>query len=83
MTFSGDPAIGCDPDKEFDCGGDGTMCIPLDRVCDRKNDCGTWEDEPKDLCHLNECLGEAALTSGKANTRYEDTNRLLTLLIFE
>jgi len=64
-----DPAIGCDPDKEFDCGGDGTMCIPLDRVCDRKNDCGTWEDEPKDLCHLNECLGEAALTSGKASTR--------------
>ena len=51
----GDPQIGCDPQTEFDCGGDGKMCIPLERVCNRKNDCGNWADEPKSLCGLNEC----------------------------
>jgi hypothetical protein len=50
-----DPKIGCDPKTEFDCGGDGKMCIPLERVCNRKNDCGNWADEPKNLCDLNEC----------------------------
>ena len=53
--FSGDPEIGCDLSKEFDCGGDGKMCIPLDRVCNGKNDCGNWADEPKDFCEVNEC----------------------------
>ena len=55
MLISGDPAIGCDTEKEFDCGGDGKMCIPLDLVCNHKNDCGNWADEPKDLCNVNEC----------------------------
>ena len=31
------------------------MCIPLDRVCNGKNDCGNWADEPKDFCEVNEC----------------------------
>ena len=57
LLFLGDPSIGCDPETEFDCGGDGKMCIALEDVCDRKNDCGGWQDEPKDLCHVNECLG--------------------------
>ena len=41
--------------EEFDC-GEGKTCIPNDRVCDRINDCGDWEDEPKDKCERNECL---------------------------
>ena len=35
------------------------MCIPLEKVCNRKNDCGGWQDEPKGLCHINECLTES------------------------
>jgi hypothetical protein len=34
------------------------MCILLDKVCDRKNDCGGWQDEPKGLCHINECTSD-------------------------
>ena len=49
LLLLGDPQIGCDPQTEFDCGGDGKMCIPLERVCNRKNDCGNWADEPKSL----------------------------------
>ena len=30
----------CDPHEEFDC-GEGKPCLPLDRVCDHNNDCGT------------------------------------------
>ena len=55
LDFSGDPEIGCDSDKEFDCGGDGKMCIPMERVCNGKNDCGNWADEPKERCGINEC----------------------------
>ncbi|CAL8076182.1 unnamed protein product [Orchesella dallaii] len=43
---------GCDRKTEFDCG---SSCIPLDKVCDQKNDCGNWADEPKDKCGVNEC----------------------------
>lgn len=35
----------CDPYTEFDC-GEGKGCLPSERVCDRINDCGAWEDEP-------------------------------------
>ena len=56
--FLGDPAIGCNNATEFDCGGDGKMCVPLEKVCNRKNDCGGWQDEPKGLCHVNECISE-------------------------
>ena len=42
MMPLGDPKIGCDPQTEFDCGSDGKMCIPMERVCNRKNDCGNW-----------------------------------------
>ena len=55
---AGDPAIGCNNSTEFDCGGDGKMCIPLEKVCNRQNDCGGWQDEPKGLCHVNECTGD-------------------------
>ena len=53
--LEGDPNLGCDPGSEFDCAGDGTLCVGLDRVCDRKNDCGNWQDEPADLCGVDEC----------------------------
>merc|ERR1711892_1188727 len=43
----------CDPDLYFHC-GESNICIPLERVCDRANDCGNWEDE--DSCHHNECM---------------------------
>ena len=46
---------GCDPDTQFDCGG-GELCIRLDQVCDYRNDCGAWQDEPRDSCGVNECL---------------------------
>ena len=45
----------CDPETEFDC-GDGKMCIKLEQVCDNRNDCGAWQDEPRDGCGVNECL---------------------------
>ena len=41
----------CDLYSEFDC-GEGKGCLPSERVCDRINDCGNWEDEPK-TCFLN------------------------------
>ena len=56
--LAGDPAIGCNNTTEFDCAGDGKMCVPLEKVCNRKNDCGGWQDEPKGLCYVNECIGD-------------------------
>lgn len=38
----------CDPETQFDCGN--KHCIPINLVCDTKNDCGDFEDEPHDLC---------------------------------
>ena len=32
------------------------MCINIEQVCDNKNDCGDWQDEPRDNCGVNECL---------------------------
>ena len=34
------------------------MCINLEQVCDNKNDCGDWKDEPRDNCDVNECLSD-------------------------
>lgn len=31
------------------------MCIPLSKVCDKKQDCPDSEDEPIDKCGQNEC----------------------------
>ena len=67
--FLGDPAIGCNNATEFDCGGDGKMCIPLEEVCNRKNDCGGWQDEPKGLCHVNECISDK-LTGYDGSVKY-------------
>ncbi|UYV64098.1 hypothetical protein LAZ67_2006566 [Cordylochernes scorpioides] len=44
----------CHPDIEFDCGRN--ICIPISKACDKVNDCGGWEDEPSDLCGVDECL---------------------------
>jgi len=44
----------CDPRTQFECVSTGS-CIPLDKVCDQKNDCGNWADEPRDKCGVNEC----------------------------
>lgn len=56
LFLAGDPALGCNSTVEFDCANDGTMCVPLDKLCDGNNDCGAWQDEPKGACHVNECL---------------------------
>lgn len=56
MIFTTVVSVGPTPscnDDEFDCGG-GT-CIPLTKVCDRKQDCPKNEDEPVDKCGVNEC----------------------------
>ncbi|KAJ8953256.1 hypothetical protein NQ318_015838 [Aromia moschata] len=42
------------PRRIVDCGGG--QCIHLSQVCDGKQDCPDWEDEPKDKCGVNECL---------------------------
>ena len=44
----------CNRKTEFQCRSG--LCLPLDSVCNQKNDCGNWEDEPKDKCGVNECL---------------------------
>jgi hypothetical protein len=30
------------------------MCVPLNKTCDGRNDCGAWQDEPK-TCGKDEC----------------------------
>jgi len=47
------PVPKCDPKMQFECGGG--MCIPLNKVCDKKPDCPNWEDEPGDRCGKDEC----------------------------
>lgn len=49
----GTPATVCDPKTQFHCGGD--TCIALSQVCDGRQDCPAWEDEPRDKCGKNEC----------------------------
>lgn len=44
----------CNPETEFDC-GNGKLCIPKDRLCDKNNDCGNFEDEPRDTCGGEDC----------------------------
>eukprot|EP00095_Tigriopus_kingsejongensis_P002956 maker-scaffold243_size241480-snap-gene-1.20 protein:Tk02956 transcript:maker-scaffold243_size241480-snap-gene-1.20-mRNA-1 annotation:"lipophorin receptor" len=50
-----DPLLGCNATSEFDCAKDGTLCVAFAQLCDGKNDCGAWQDEPKGACHVNEC----------------------------
>ncbi|GFY71990.1 low-density lipoprotein receptor [Trichonephila inaurata madagascariensis] len=45
-------ATKCDPKTQFNCGD---HCIPLKAVCDGRNDCGNYEDEPQALCYKDEC----------------------------
>lgn len=52
--FTGTPIPKCDPKTQFDCGGG--QCISFAQVCDGRQDCPDWEDEPKDKCGINECL---------------------------
>ena len=49
------------------------MCIPLEKVCNRKNDCGGWQDEPKGLCHINECITESFEDISKKANHGKDT----------
>ena len=82
LNIPGDPAIGCNNATEFDCGGDGKMCILLDKVCDRKNDCGGWQDEPKDLCHINECISDGLMEASEKYQKKEtkSSKRHLTVV---
>ena len=40
----------CEEIDEFDCYGDGSFCIPHDKVCDGHNDCQHREDEETAMC---------------------------------
>lgn len=46
--------MACDPTTHFSCPSTGA-CVTLDKLCDQHNDCGNWEDEPRDKCGVNEC----------------------------
>lgn len=58
FSFSEKPVHKCDPFTEFDCGSDesGSVCIPMEKVCDKNTDCPGFEDEQQDSCNVNECL---------------------------
>ena len=45
-------SAGCLP-AEFDCGSG--HCIDVKLLCNGQNDCGQWQDEPKDRCGVDEC----------------------------
>jgi hypothetical protein len=53
---------------EFNC-GNGRTCLPLERVCDLVNDCGNFEDEPRELCGSQHC----ARDNGGCSQRCTDT----------
>lgn len=57
----------CDKKTEFDCGGG--MCISLTLVCDKKQDCPDWKDEPTEKCDINEC----AVNNGNCSQICVDT----------
>lgn len=59
----------CDPLTEFDC-GPGKSCLPLDRVCDTVNDCGAFEDEPRDKCGGEE---KCSISNGGCQQQCIDT----------
>ena len=40
----------CEESGEFDCNGDGSVCIADDKVCDGRNDCEQSEDENREIC---------------------------------
>jgi len=55
---TGSEVVGCNSETEFNCGSNREgepQCIPIEKVCDGKNDCGHWLDEPRDQCGHNEC----------------------------
>lgn len=54
FNFLATPVKPCDIKTHFDCGGG--ICIPLSKVCDKKQDCPNFLDEPRDKCDKNECL---------------------------
>lgn len=47
------PVRKCDQKTEFDCGGG--ECIPISKVCDKKVDCTSAQDEPLGKCDIDEC----------------------------
>ena len=56
------------------------MCILLEKVCDRKNDCGGWQDEPKGLCHVNECVSDTSQNYPKKVNMQKNSKSHLTVV---
>ena len=63
------PRPRCDLQTEFDC-GNGQPCLPRDRVCDTINDCGNYEDEPRDGCGQD---GKCGVENGGCDQLCTDT----------
>lgn len=54
----------CDPDQSFDCTGDGTHCIQLQKRCDSHEDCPNGEDETDALCSSNSSDSRCSIQNG-------------------
>lgn len=52
--------------SEFSCRGS-TLCLPLDKYCDGKDDCGDASDEPK------HCTGKKCICYFTENTKHQQT----------
>jgi len=59
----------CDPVTEFDCGAE-LPCIPIELVCDTKDNCGNLADEPREKCGGE---GTCALNNGGCDQICIDT----------
>lgn len=68
----------CDQLGEFDCYGDGSLCIPKEKVCDGRNDCQHMEDEDSALCkHKNPCLNHKCPENSKCENKPYPNNTML------
>ena len=69
LTFLFLGILKCDLETEFDC-GEGKQCIPIEFVCDTKNDCGGFEDEPRERCGGE---GKCGVENGGCDQKCVDT----------